>query len=154
MRLKLTRKISCFGVFHFLFVLPCFRDKGAVRCGLFLYVAVQVSSKGPQSVFFPVSYNILLFRGTAQQLEELFVAVLVGKPGVGNFYQWIWAKHHTSRLGLTSSTDKSIDRLSMCFCLLCKTKKGNCKLYLNQLQSEILCMCVCSLICYQSFPSS
>lgn len=39
-------------------------------------------ARAPQSVFPVISYNILLFRGTPQQLQELFGAVLGGKPGV------------------------------------------------------------------------
>ncbi len=45
------------------------------RCGSFLYYTCFPSG-APQSVFPVISYNILLFRGTPQQLEELFVAVL------------------------------------------------------------------------------
>lgn len=38
------------------------------------------SCGAPQSLFPVISYNILLFRGTPQQLDELFVALLAGKP--------------------------------------------------------------------------
>lgn len=45
-----------------------------------------------------ITYNILLFRGTPQQLEELFVARFDGKLGVESFSQWI---RDTAPLGWT-----------------------------------------------------
>lgn len=65
---------------------PAAMTKATTRCGFFSILCVGQSSVflsgAPQSVSPVISYNILLFRGTPQQLEELFVAALGGKPGV------------------------------------------------------------------------
>lgn len=57
-------------------VFDCFK----VEAKLLLYVYID-------STFFLslLTINILLFRETPQQLEELFVVVCIGNPGVASF---------------------------------------------------------------------
>lgn len=94
---------------------PAVETKATVRCG-------SVPHVGQSSVFLlellnqfsllVVSYSILLFRGTPQQLGELFVAVHVGKPGLEMLLSlWIWDEPHTALLGSTPTAvlDKSSD---------------------------------------------
>lgn len=91
-------------------------------------------SGAPQSVSSVISYNILLFRGTPQQLEELFVAALGGKPGAENLLSlWLCDELRTALLGSTPAhpanksrrqtalTGCSLDMVCLALCIVKRT---------------------------------
>jgi len=89
----------------------------------FVHLSVQCFSSGePQSVFPAISYNIPQFKGTPQQLEELFVAARVGKPGVEKLLSGM------NLSGLPTMLADSSDRLFfgcgfVCFIYILSTKE-------------------------------